>query len=397
MLYESPVTDAPVSDLDLHADWALLDPYPLYRELRETAGAVWMRRYGMFALSRYTDVRNALANWEVFSSARGVMFNEATNERVRGIPLVSDPPEHERLRHVLKRPLAAGELDSLEKELVTEAEALVERLVERRTFDAVSDFAQHLPMFIVTRHAGLPEKGRERMLEWAAAIFNICGPLDKQQTLEAIPIAGEQMQYLMTQAVPGKLGAGSWGERLYAAAEQGELAREECPVLMTDYMAPSLYTTIHAMSSAIWLFGQHPDQWDEIRADPSLIPNAINEILRIESPAQGLTRYVTRDHKVDGVTIPAGSRVIVLYASANRDERKWKEPERFDVRRKGVAEHLAWGFGQHMCVGLSLARLEMKVLLAALARRVKRFELGEAERSINMVLRGLKRLEVTVS
>lgn len=396
-MHESPVADAPVSDLDLHADSALLNPYPLYRELRETGSVVWMRKYGMFALSRYTDVRNALSNWEVFSSARGVMFNEATNERVRGIPLVSDPPEHERLRHVLKKSLSAKELNLLEPELVAEAEALVERLVERRTFDAVSDFAEYLPMLIVKRHAGLPEKGRERTLEWAAAIFNTCGPLDKQQTREAFPLAGEQMQYLMTQAVPGKLMPGGWGERLYAAAEQGELAREECPVLMTDYLAPSLYTTIHATSSAIWLFGQHPDQWDEIRADSSLIPNAINEVLRIESPAQMLTRYVTRDHKVDGITIPAGSRVMVLYASANRDERKWKEPERFDVRREGVAEHLAWGFGQHMCVGLGLARLEMKVLLTALARRVKRFEIGEAERSINMVLRGLKRLEVTVS
>jgi cytochrome P450 len=396
-MYESPVTGAPVSDLDLHADSALLDPYPLYRELRGAGGAVWMRRYGMFALPRYADVRNALANWQVFSSARGVMFNEATNERVRGIPLVSDPPEHERLRRPLKMSLAAKELSLLESELSAATEALVERLVERKTFDAVSDFAQFLPMFIVTRHAGLPEEGRERTLEWADAIFNTCGPLDKQRTREALPLAGEQMHYLMTQAVPGKLTPGGWGQRLYDDAERGELAREECPVLMTDLMAPSLYTTIHATSSAVWLFGRHPDQWDEIRADPSLIPNAINEILRLESPAQGLTRYVTRDHTVGGVTIPAGSRVMVLYASANRDERKWKEPERFDVRREGVAEHLAWGFGPHACVGSGLARLELKVLLAALARRVRRFELGEVERGINMVLRGLRRLEVTVS
>src|ERR1044072_939631 len=186
MLYESPVAGAPVSDMDLHADSALLDPYPLYRELRETAGIAWMRRYGMFALSRYADVRNALANWEVFSSAKGVTLNQATNEWVRGIPLVSDPPEHDRLRRVLKRPLAASELHSLETELAAEAEGLVERLVERKTFDAVSDFAERLPMLIVTRHVGLPEQGRERMLEWAEAIFNTCGPLDRKQKFAAI-------------------------------------------------------------------------------------------------------------------------------------------------------------------------------------------------------------------
>jgi len=243
----------------------------------------------------------------------------------------------------------------------------------------------------------LPQEWNERMLDWAQAAFNTCGPLDKQRTLEAFPIAVEQMSYLMAHAVPGKLKPGCWGERLYEAADRGELAPEECPVLMTDYIAPSLYTTVHATSSAIWLFGQYPEQWDSIRADPSLIPNAINEILRLESPAAGLTRYLTRDHKVDGITIPAGSRVMVLFASANRDERKWKDPDLFDVRREGVAEHLAWGFGIHSCVGQGLARIEMKVLLTALARRVKRFELGKVERDINMVLRGLKRLEVTVS
>lgn len=389
--------ETPASDLDLHTDHALLDPYPLYRELRDMGGVVWMRRYEMFALSRYDDVRSALANWEVFSSARGVMFNQMTNDRVRGVPLVSDPPEHERLRNVLKQPLAARELHELEDEIAAEAEILVARLVERKTFDAVADFAERLPVSIVSSRVGLPEEGRERMLEWAAAIFNTCGPLDKQHTQEAFPVAVEQMQYLMTHAVPGKLKPGSWGDGLYQAAGRGELKPEECPVLMTDYMAPALYTTIHALSSAIWLFGQHPEQWDALRRDPALIPNAINEIIRIESPAQALTRYVTRDHEVDGVTLPAGARVMVLYASANRDERKWKDPDRFDVRREGVAEHLAWGFGKHACVGMGLARLEMKALLTALVNRVKRFELGAVERSTNMVLRGLKRLEVTVS
>ena len=165
--------------------------------------------------------------------------------------------------------------------------------------------------------------------------------------------------------------------------------------MMNDYMGPSLDTTIFAVSSAIWLFAQHPEQWDAVRADPSLIPNAVNEVLRLESPIQGFSRMVTRDHVVDGVTIPANTRVIVLYGSANRDERKWEDPERFDVRRR-ASEHLAFGQGPHACVGMSLARLEIKALLTALAKRVTRFELGHTRRAINNVLRGFESVEVTV-
>ena len=132
-----------------------------------------------------------------------------------------------------------------------------------------------------------------------------------------------------------------------------------------------------------------------MRADPSLIPNAVNEVLRLESPIQGFSRIVTRDHVVDGVTIPKGARAIVLYGSANRDERRWQEPERFDVRRR-ASEHLAFGQGPHVCVGMPLARLEIKAPLTALARRVTRFELGETRRAINNVLRGFEKVEVTV-
>jgi cytochrome P450 len=132
-----------------------------------------------------------------------------------------------------------------------------------------------------------------------------------------------------------------------------------------------------------------------VRENPTLIPSAINEVLRVESPIQSFSRYVTRDAEVGGISIPAGSRAIVVYGSANRDERKWQNPESFDVRRK-AAEQLAFGHGEHLCVGPPLARLEMKSLLGALARRVKRFEVRGLERALNNTLRGLKSLEVSV-
>jgi cytochrome P450 len=167
-------------------------------------------------------------------------------------------------------------------------------------------------------------------------------------------------------------------------------------MMMTDYLGPSLDTTINATSSAILLFGRHPEQWDAVREDRSLIPNAINEVLRLESPIPWFARAVTEDHELDGVPVPAGSRVVLLYASANRDERKFEDPERFDVRRSNARDQLAFGHGEHNCVGQGLARLELRSLLEALAEAVQRFELGTAVRAHNQNLRGLERLEVSV-
>ena len=390
------MTAAPTSDIDLHDDAALHDPYPLFAELRALGGAVWMSRYGMYALSRYEDIRAALGDWETFSSAAGVTFNERMNETLKGITLHTDPPEHREMRGVLRRPLSAKALRDLEAELNAEAEAVVGELVRRGSFDAVGDLARHLPVTIVSKYVGLPPEGRENMLKWGAASFDCFGPLDKSRTQDAFPVVAEEIDYLNHQAVPGKLSPDGWGQRLFDAAAAGEIAPAKCPVMLNDYVNPSLDTTIHAISSGIWLFGRHPDQWDLVREDPALIPGAVNEVVRIESPITGFTRTLTRDHEVDGVRMPAGARVMVLFGSGNRDERRWPEPERFDVRREGVAQQIGWGFGEHACVGMGLARLEMKSIFGALAKRVRSFELGAVERDRNMVLRGLKRLEVSV-
>lgn len=397
MSIESPPVGAPTSDLDLHDDEALADPYPRFKQLRDLGGAVWMERYGMFALSRYEDVRAALGDWETFSSARGVTFNDEMNETLKGITLHTDPPEHQEMRGVLRRPLSAKALRELEGELNEEAERVVERLVAAGSFDAVKDLAQHLPVSIVAKYVGLPDAGREEMLKWGAASFDCFGPIDKQRTRDGFPVVGEEMEYLMKEAVPGKLKPDGWGQRLFDAGAAGEVEAGKCPVMLVDYVNPSLDTTIHAISSGIWLFGRHPEQWQALRDDPSLVPNAINEIVRIESPITGFTRSLTRDHEVDGVRMPAGSRVMMLYASANRDERKWRDPDRFDVRREGVAQQIGWGFGEHACVGMGLARVEMKAVFNALVPRVERFELGAVERDENMVLRGLRRLDVSVT
>jgi cytochrome P450 len=388
------VTARPSSEIDLYSDEALLDPYGIYRELRDTAPAVWLSKYEMFVLPRYKEVRDALKNWQIFSSAQGVAMNEKTNEMGRGTTISSDSPEHDALRAIVGKPLTPAATRDLTEQITSEAEALAERLVARGSFDAVTDMSWHLPLAVVSNLVGLPEAGREKMLDWAAATFNCMGPANPR-CFEALPALQEMVAYAFTEAVPGKLKPGSWGAALYEAADRGEIPHAQCGALMIDYLGPSLDTTVFAMSNALYLFAQHPEQWDALRADPSLMTSAINEVLRIESPIQGFSRYVTADYNIEDVTLPQGSRAIVLFASANRDERKWDRPERFDIRRR-AADHLGFGVGVHVCVGMHLAKLEMQSLFNALLRRVKRFELGSSKRALNNLLRGFESIEVTV-
>ncbi len=395
MIARGMALTVPASHLDLWSEHALLDPYPLYRELREAGSVVWLRKYEMFALTRYADVRTALTDWEVFSSAHGVMMNDRMNELLSGIVLCTDPPEHTMLRGILRRPLEHDELKVLEVEIEAEAEALVERLVAQRTFDAATELAPRLPLEIVSKRVGLPEEGRERMLDWAFANFQCFGPMN-DLTRDAFTTIDEAVAYATDPTLKERLTPGGWAARLYEAADAGEIPHARAGVMLNDYWGPSLDTTIFGILNAIWLFAHHPEQWQLLRDDASLLPHAVNEALRLESPIQAFSRQTTRDHKLDGVTIPGGSRVVVVFASANRDERKWENADRFDILRK-PSDQLAFGWGPHQCVGMPLARLELRAVLAALARRVERIELGKTERALNNVLRGFKRLEVTVT
>jgi cytochrome P450 len=386
--------NVPQSSIDLFSEQALLDPFPLYRQLRDLGPVVWLPQYEMFVLSRYEHVRDAMRNWQVFSSAEGVMMNQPMNDTLKGIVLCSDEPEHAALRRVVAKPLTPLAIQGLSDQITGEAESLIHRLVARKSFDAATDLAQHLPIAIVSNLVGLPEEGRERMLEWAAANFQCFGPLN-ERTRKAFITVKDMVDYAYTKCVPGKLKPGGWAQMIWDAAERGEISKDKPPLMMNDYMGPSLDTTIFATSSAIWLFARHPEQWDLLRSDPTLISGAINEVVRLESPLQCFSRFTTQAYGFEGMMIPGNSRAIVLWGSANRDERKWEDPDRFDIRRRN-GDHLGFGHGVHTCVGMHLAKMEISALLRALIKRVRRFELGATRRVINNVMRGFDKVEVTV-
>jgi cytochrome P450 len=357
---------------------------------------VRLTRNDGFAITRFADVRAALRNAPVFVSGRGVMMNEPTNQAAAGTSVLNmDDPLHRERRLVLAKPLMPGAIATLRDQIQLIADELVATLVERGSFDGVTDFAQVLPLTLVSRLVGLPDAGRTQMLEWASGIFNVMGNIN-QRFFAGLPARDHTIAFLGELKLADLL-PGSWGARAFALVQEGVLTDAEARNMLFDYVTPALDTTINATSSALWLFGHNPDQWDAVRTDTALIPAAIEEAMRLESPIRAFSRYVARDTEVAGVSLHEGSRVLIVYASANRDERHWPNADHFDIRRKAPHEQLSFGTGVHMCVGMHLARLEMRCLFGALAQRVKSFTVAGEQRDLHNVLRGLKRMEVAIT
>ena len=388
------VQSIPTSDVDLYSDAVLEEPYEHYRRLREAGAAVWLERHNAWVITRFDAVRAVLRDWQTFSSASGVALNDTLNAALAGNTLNSDPPLHDLLRDVVASRMTSQALRPTKDMIDERADALVERLVALQSFDAVTDLAQALPLSIVPDFIGLPQEGREHLLDWAEATFNAMGPMN-ERCARAVQTLPDLFGYARHIATSANLTPGSFGAGVIEAERDGRITAAQCPSLFTAYLVPSVDTTISAVGSAIWLFGRYPDQWDLVRANPTLIPNAFEEVLRLESPLQSFSRLATSDSDVEGITIPAGARVIVLFASANRDERKWEQADTFDVTRN-TAGHVGFGCGIHLCAGANLARLEGQAILGALARRVERFELGASTRKLNNVIRSLRTLSVTV-
>ncbi|WP_019635003.1 cytochrome P450 [Actinomadura atramentaria] len=379
------------SSIDLYTDEAVLAPYGPYRELRDLGPAVWLEAHEVWAVARYDDVYAALHDHETFASGTGVGLSEDLNKVMAGSTIASDPPYHDHIRSVVGRPLTPRALRKHREDVQRRADELVDRLVALGEFDGVTDFAQAFPLGLVPDLLGWPEEGREHFLAWAAAGFNALGPMNERATAGFADLQG-MLGYLNEMSVPGRLCPGSWGAQLVDAAGDGTITREILPTLLGDYLTPSLDTTIATLSSALWLLGTHPEAFDALRADPGLIPNAFNEVIRVESPVRGFSRLLTEDHEIGGVKLPEGSRALLLYASANRDERRWANPEVFDVRRADAAGHVGFGHGVHGCVGQGLARLEGHSLLGALVRKVRRIEVGDAVWRPHNTIHGIAKL-----
>jgi cytochrome P450 len=374
---------------DLYSDAAILDPHPLYRAIRDLGPAVWLSVHGTWAIGRFVDVRAALRADKALISGRGVAMNDVVNKQNEEgrVTLGSDGDVHRQLRGVLMKPMMPSALHDVQVEVQALADRLVEQLLARDSFDGATDFAQHLPVAIISHLVGLPEEGRQRMLEWASATFDALGPMNARAEA-AFPALFEMIGYAR-DIERDRLRPGGWAARLFEAVDDGRLVPNDARGLLIDYIAPSLDTTILGTTQLLFQLGRHPEQWDLIRAKPDLIPRAVDEALRLEAPVRAFTRLAVEDYDCDGTTIPAGDRVLILYASANRDERHFADPDRFDVTRD-AKDHVGFGHGVHRCAGGYVAELEMQSLLRAMVPRVQRIEVGEPVLAVNNVLRGYR-------
>lgn len=379
---------APALDVDLYAGDVLADPAVVYRRIREAGPVVWLPRHRMYAIGGYEDVRAALRDDVAFRSGHGVAANPIANALGKDTTLGSDGPDHARRRRVLMRSLGARALTSIEEPLRVEAAAVVDALLRRDHFDAVADFAARLPLAVVAQLVGVPGGG-ERMLRWAAATFDGLGPLNLRG-VRRTPRALGLVRYSRS-LTPGSVARGSWAASVFDAHARGELTLDEARALVIDFVAPSLDTTILAATHLLHVLAEHPQAWDDLRADPSLVSAAVMETVRLASPIRGFTRRLETDREVGGTTLPAGSRVVLLYAAANRDERRYEDPDAFDLQRPSHA-HLGWGNGPHACVGMHLAKLELRLLLEALLPRVDRIVTGTPTPLRNNTLQGAARL-----
>jgi cytochrome P450 len=388
------MTSVPTIDVDLWSNEILVDPYPTYARLR-AAGPVWYDpEREVYVLTRYDEIRSAVQDWETFTSAQGVGVSRRGNRRAGNGILTSDPPRHEQLRKVLNRPLVPRSLAAHQAYFDTTASEIVTELVERGSFEAVTELAQRYSIEVVATLSGFPVEGREHYMRWADDGFNITGP-DNELCDNGWAGFFEMIDYSFNFLTPERLEAGRWGRAIHEAGATGDVEPEDCPGLVMAIVWAGMDTTVNAISAALYLFGHHPDQWQRLRSDRSLMSSSIAEVLRIEPPVQRFTRVATRDVELGGASVPAGSRVVLLFGSANRDERRFADPDRFDIERNPT-DHLTFGRGIHRCVGAGLAQHEVRAVLEQFADRVERFDVTDASWRHNNGLHGLERLRVTV-
>jgi cytochrome P450 len=388
--------DHPVSEIDPFSDEFLTNPYPDHERLREAGPVVRLSRYGILAMARYDEVRAAFEDHDAYCSSAGVGlsdFRKETPWRPPSLILEADPPLHTRTRGVLARVLSSTTVRRLRPAFERAAEELVDALLERGTIDAIADLAKAYPLRVFPDAVGVRPDGREHLLPYGNMVFNAFGP--RNANLERSMAAAQTVvPWINEQCRRESLAPGSLGAQIHAEVDAGEITGDEAALLVRSLLSAGLDTTVNAIGNALFAFAYHPAQWAILRERPALARAAFEEAIRFESPVQTFFRTTTRRVTMSGASLAEGEKVLLFLAAANRDERRFANPEAFDITRP-VIHNVGLGAGIHVCVGGMLARLEGEVLFGALARKVRTIEpAGEPVRRLNNSLRGLERFPI---
>jgi cytochrome P450 len=384
------------------------EPHAHLARLRAAAPVALDDEHGVWVVSGHPEVTTALRDPATFCSRRGILLSEIGVEYETPPTMMhTDPPDHTRYRKLVQPAFSPAAIRELEPSIQARAEAAVAALgvdgassafgssgadgAVGEPVDVVAELAVPFPLQVIADLLGIPDDDWPRFYEWSEAAIPGATDLSPDETAT---LMGEMVTYLLGVAAERRAEPrGDVVSRLANVTLDGDrLSDSELGMFLVQLLVAGNETTRNALSGALVAFAEHPDQWERLRADPTLVPTAVEEILRWTSPVAYFLRTTTRDVELGGCALPAGAPTMLLYLAANRDEREFGPTAgRFDVGRD-PNHHLAFGSGPHFCLGAHLARVELRLMLGALLARVQRFELaGEVERSMSLVIAGVRR------
>lgn len=389
------VIDLPELDFDPYSPENLTDPYPMHQAVREAGPVVRLKPYPtLVACSRHEQVHAVLNDHANFISGAGVglaNFNQEPPFRPKSLILEADPPQHTQMRAILSRILSPKTVTQIRATFAAEADALIDRCVAQGQIDGIRDLAQPYPLKVFPDAVGVEDDGRENLLVYGDMVFNSMGPRNELLARAAARV-GPVTEWIMAHCAREHLRPGGFGDQIYQAADAGEITHAQAPMLVRSFLSAGVDTTINGLGNVLFALAHHPAEYAKLHADASLARPAFEEGLRWESTAQTFFRTAGRDTEIAGLPVAENTKVLCFLGGANRDPRKWTNPDRYDITRRPTG-HVALGSGIHGCVGQAIARLEGEVVLTALARRVKAIEVaGPHTRRLNNTLRALDTL-----
>ncbi len=361
--------------------------------LRELAPVVKLSRENITMIARYEHVSAGLRDWKAFSSSSRP-WHDPNSVRPE-LLLTDDPPKHTGVRAVVANALSPKALAKMAAAFNADAQTLVLALKAKSgtTIDAVAEVTRPFVYKVLPDLLGIPVQGREHMYAFGNMVWATMGPMNELFEA-AMHDTGPVIDWAVSCCSRENLDPDGLGMQMFLAADRGEITQDEAKLLVGILLSAAADTTIITLANAIRAFSIYPGQYQLVRANPSLARAAFEESLRWDSPSRMAGRIAMRDVEIDGIVIPQGERCGLMFAAANRDPRKWSEPDRFDVQRDNRG-HVGWGYGVHSCVGRVLANLEAEALLGALIQHVEKFEAaGEPEPWMTTIGHGPAKLPV---
>jgi 4-methoxybenzoate monooxygenase (O-demethylating) len=366
-------TSIPEFTVDIFSRDSVRNANAVDDSLREFAPVVRLPGEDVVMLARFEHVSAGLRDWRTFSSTSRP-WHDPNSVRPE-LLLTDDPPKHTGVRNVVSNALSPKALNVMADAFRADARAIVTNLRRREgeVIDAVADVTQTFVYKVLPDLIGLPQEGRQHMSAFGNMVWATMGPMNELFHEAMRDTSGEVLTWAGACCKRENLSAGSLGMAMYEAADRGEVTQAEAELLVGILLSAAADTTVLTLASTLRAFSEFPDEFQKVRANPSLTKAAFEESLRWDSPSRMAGRIAMRDIEIDGYVIPAGTRCGLMFAAANRDPRRWPEPYRFDVNRQNTG-HLGFGFGVHACVGRVLALLEAEALLGAVAEHVTRIE-----------------------